>query len=77
MITHVLFDFDGTLVNTIDVAIHLLKELIKREGAEMNEKVKGKYNDDTCKFMHLLSICNHFIFILLKNIFLIWKLLKS
>lgn len=46
MITHVIFDFDGTLVNTIDVVIHLLKELIKSKGAEMNQKVLGNYDGD-------------------------------
>ena len=41
--THVLFDFDGTLVNSIDRIIEVVDQLIQRENPSLRitEKIKG------------------------------------
>lgn len=42
--THVLFDFDGTLVNSIHRIIEVVDELIQKQNPSLriNEKIKGK-----------------------------------
>lgn len=43
MVTHVLFDFDGTLVNTIDRIIEVVDDIIQKQNPSLriNEKIKG------------------------------------
>lgn len=41
-ITHILFDLDGTLVNTIDLLIVILTELIRQNNKEITPNIIGK-----------------------------------
>lgn len=44
MVTHVLFDFDGTLVNSIDRIIEVAEDTVRKENpnVRLNDKIKGK-----------------------------------
>ena len=43
MITHVLFDFDGTLVNSIDRIIEEVDQIIQKHSpnSRINKKIRG------------------------------------
>lgn len=43
-ITHVLFDFDGTLVNTIDCIERVIEEIIAEYGKEITNEIRSKLN---------------------------------
>lgn len=51
MVTHVLFDFDGTLINSVDHLYDLVDELIKEKDPALaiTEVIRGMYKEGNKK----------------------------
>ena len=43
LITHILFDFDGTLVNTIDSLVNIVEQIVTEKNRLMTDEIRGKF----------------------------------
>jgi beta-phosphoglucomutase-like phosphatase (HAD superfamily) len=41
-VTHVIFDFDGTIINSIDVMIDVLRDYAKSHRKELSPEIESK-----------------------------------
>ena len=42
-VTHVIFDFDGTIVNSVDIYIKVLRDYAISRGKELSPEVESNY----------------------------------
>ena len=53
-ITHILFDFDGTLVNTIDTIVNIVERIVTERNRQMTNEIRGKFQSKKKKMCTIL-----------------------
>lgn len=62
-ITHVIFDYDGTLVDSIEKMQIVISEIIEKKGKKVTPEILGKHSQTRhFKFTNLSRECSEFVF---------------